>query len=143
MKFFGWGNNISISANIFYPQNDLEIIKILKNKKIKKILCRGNGRSYGDNNLNSNMILLTKYKKKLKIYKKKKLLDCTSNYTFREISEFLIKKGLFFNVTPGSSSVTIGGAISNDVHGKNHHIDGTFTNYLREMTLSLLLREKY
>ena len=78
------------------------------------------------------MILLTKYKK-LKIYKKK-LLVCTSNYTFREISEFLIKKGLFFNVTPGSSSVTIGGAISNDVHGKNHHIDGTFTNYLREMT---------
>ncbi len=135
MKFFGWGNNISISANIFYPQNDLEIIKILKNKKIKKILCRGNGRSYGDNNLNSNMILLTKYKKKLKIDKKKKLLDCTSNYTFREISEILIKKGLFFNVTPGSSSVTIGGAISNDVHGKNHHIDGTFTNYLREMTL--------
>ena len=80
MKFFGWGNNISISANTFYPQNDLEIIKILKDKKIKKILCRGNGRSYGDNNLNSNIIFLTKYKKKIKIDKKKKFFNLYCKY---------------------------------------------------------------
>lgn len=135
MKFYGWGNNININANILCPQNDIEIIKILKNEKIKKILCRGNGRSYGDNNLNPNLILLSKYKKKLKISKKNKLLECTSNFTFKEISQIIIKQGLFFNVTPGSSNVTIGGAISNDVHGKNHHIDGTFCDYLKEITL--------
>ncbi len=135
MKILGWGNNLSIRSNILYPKNNSEIIKILKSKIINKILCRGLGRSYGDNNLSKNLISLQNYPKKFKINKKKGILECTVNISFRDINEHLIKNGFFFNVTPGSQNVTIGGAIANDVHGKNHHKDGTFTRYLKELTL--------
>ncbi len=135
MKLTGWGNNIDVNSNILYPRNNKEIIKILKDKKINRILCRGLGRSYGDNNLNSNVILLSNYKKKFSIDKKNKTLSCTANLSINEICDILIKKGFFFHVTPGSKNVTIGGAIANDVHGKNHHIDGSFSNYLQEIQL--------
>ncbi len=135
MKISGWGNNININSNVLYPKNNNEIIKILKDKNIKNILCRGLGRSYGDNGLNTVMISLAKYKKKIVINSKKDLLICSANLSFKEASEELIQKGYFFHVTPGSSNVTIGGAISNDVHGKNHHVDGTFTKYIKEITL--------
>ena len=135
MKISGWGNNLSIRSNVLYPKNNSEIIKILKSKIINKILCRGLGRSYGDNNLSKNVISLQNYPKKYKINKKKGILECTVNISFRDINEYLIRNGFFFNVTPGSQNVTIGGAIANDVHGKNHHKDGTFTKYLKELTL--------
>ncbi len=80
MKLSGWGNNIKVNSNILYPRNNNEIIKILQEKKISNILCRGLGRSYGDNNLNSNIIFLTKYKKKIKIDKKKKFFNLYCKY---------------------------------------------------------------
>ncbi len=135
MKITGWGNNFNLRSNVLYPQNNSEIIEILRDKKIEKIICRGLGRSYGDNNLSSNIISLKDYTKKFKIYKKKKILNCTANISFRDVKEDLIKNGFFFNVTPGSQNVTIAGAIANDVHGKNHHKDGTFTKYVKEITL--------
>ena len=135
MKLSGWGNNIKVNSNILYPRNNNEIIKILQEKKINNILCRGLGRSYGDNNLNSNIIFLTKYKKKIKIDKKKNFLICTANISISEIYELLIKNGFYLNVTPGSKNVTIGGAIANDVHGKNHHIDGSFSKYVSEIQI--------
>ena len=67
MKISGWGNNLSIRSNVLYPKNNSEIIKILKSKIINKILCRGLGRSYGDNNLSKNVISLQNYPKKYKI----------------------------------------------------------------------------
>ena len=102
MKLTGWGNNIDVNSYILYPRNNKEIIKILKDKKINRILCRGLGRSYGDNNLNSNVILLSNYKKKFSIDKKNKTLSCTANLSINEICDILIKKGFFFHVTPGS-----------------------------------------
>ena len=135
MKLSGWGNNIKVNSNILYPRNNNEIIKILQEKKINNILCRGLGRSYGDNNLNSNIIFLTKYKKKIKIDKKKNFLICTANISISEIYELLIENGFYLNVTPGSKNVTIGGAIANDVHGKNHHIDGSFSKYVSEIQI--------
>lgn len=135
MLITGWGNNIKYEANAFYPKNDEEIIQILKNEINKQILAVGLGRSYGDNGLSKNIIKLSKYEKIFNLDIDKEILECSSNYSLNEIIFKTLDKGFFLNVTPGSKFVSIGGAIANDVHGKNHHLDGSFSDYIQEIKI--------
>ena len=135
MYISGWGNNLVVNSNIIYPKNINEIIEIIKDYKSKGILVRGMGRSYGDVALNENIISLKYYKKTLELDEKDGLLKCSSNVTISEINDLIISKGWFLNITPGSKFVSVGGAIANDVHGKNHHKDGSFSDYLDEFDI--------
>ena len=135
MYISGWGNNLVVNSNIIYPKNINEIIEIIKDYKSKGILVRGMGRSYGDVALNENIISLKYYKKTLELDEKDGLLKCSSNVTISEINDLIIPKGWFLNITPGSKFVSVGGAIANDVHGKNHHKDGSFSDYLEEFDI--------
>ena len=135
MYISGWGNNLQVKSNTLYPKNINEIIGIIKDYKSKGILVRGMGRSYGDVALNENIISLKFFKKILELDEKKGLLKCSSNATISEINDLIISKGWFLNITPGSKFVTVGGAIANDVHGKNHHKDGSFSDYIEEFDI--------
>ena len=130
MNISGWGNNNIINSEIVYPKNDEEIIKILKSLKNNSIITRGLGRSYGDMSLNKNVLSLMKYEKYYDLNEETKTLECSANISIIEILEKIVNKRLFFNVSPGSKFVTIGGAIANDVHGKNHHKDGSFAKFI-------------
>ena len=135
MYISGWGNNLVVNSNIIYPKNINEIIGIIKEYKSKGILVRGMGRSYGDVALNENIVSLKYYKKTLELDEKDGLLKCSSNVSISEINDLIISKGWFLNITPGSKFVSVGGAIANDVHGKNHHKDGSFSDYLDEFDI--------
>ena len=135
MYISGWGNNLVVNSKIIYPKNINEIIRIIRDYKSKGILVRGMGRSYGDVALNENIISLKYYKKTLELDEKDGLLRCSSNITISEINDLIISKGWFLNITPGSKFVSVGGAIANDVHGKNHHRDGSFSDYLEEFDI--------
>ena len=135
MYISGWGNNLVVNSNIIYPKNINEIIEIIKDYKSKGILVRGMGRSYGDVALNENIVSLKYYKKTLELDEKDGLLKCSSNVSISEINDLIISKGWFLNITPGSKFVSVGGAIANDVHGKNHHKDGSFSDYLDEFDI--------
>ena len=65
--------------------------------------------------------------------KKKSIVNCSANITFKDLNDFIINKGFFPKVTPGSQHVSIGGAVASDVHGKNHHIDGSFCQHVTEI----------
>ena len=96
------------------------------------LLPFGNGRSYGDVCLNDGGTLLhTRGLDRLIAFDAGSgVLRCESGTLFSEILAFAVPRGWFLPVTPGTQYITVGGAIANDVHGKNHHRAGTFGEHL-------------
>jgi FAD/FMN-containing dehydrogenase len=110
---------------------------ILSRAEAHALLPHGMGRSYGDSCVND----------------KRDLLDCTplnrildfdwqtgrirveAGLSLANLLEVIVPHGWFLPVTPGTKFVTIGGAIANDVHGKNHHRAGTFGLHVKEMLI--------
>jgi FAD/FMN-containing dehydrogenase len=95
------------------------------------------GRSYGDSCLNAERALVDcrRLNRILGFDESTGVLRCESGVTFAEIIDVFLPKGWFLPVTPGTQFVTVGGAIANDVHGKNHHCAGTFGGHVRQLGL--------
>jgi FAD/FMN-containing dehydrogenase len=102
---------------------------------------RGNGRCYGDASLAQRTISTLKYNKILSFDVATGVFECQSGLTLDQILEVVVPKGWFLPVTPGTKFITVGGAVASDVHGKNHHIDGSFSNHILEMDLVLASKE--
>ncbi len=101
------------------------------------LLPRGLGRSYGDSCLNDGGVLLdaTPLSRLIDLDRSHGLLRCEAGVSLDDLLGFLVPRGFFFPVTPGTRFVTIGGAIANDVHGKNHHVAGTFGVHVTRLEL--------
>ena len=100
-------------------------------------LPRGLGRSYGDSCLNDGgMLIVTEALDRFIAFDRSSgVLRCEAGVTFDEIVRVTVPAGWFVPVTPGTKFVTVGGAIANDVHGKNHHRRGTFGSHVRAFEL--------
>ena len=126
-KINSWGN-------IFKPDSKSLIQKIdLKNFNFDKtILGYGLGRSYGDVCLNRNGIILdtSELDKIIELDEINNILTVEAGATLKSVLAFLLNHNFFLPVVPGTQNVTIGGAIANDIHGKNHHKSGSFGNHL-------------
>jgi FAD/FMN-containing dehydrogenase len=94
---------------------------------------RGNGRCYGDASLAVNTISTLHYNRILSFDVVNGIFECQSGLTLDKILEVIVPKGWFLPVTPGTKFITVGGAIGSDVHGKNHHVDGSFSNHVVDM----------
>lgn len=103
----------------------------------KSILPRGLGRSYGDSCLNESGILVgtKRLQHFISFDSEQGILRCESGVSFDEILQFIVPQGWFLPVTPGTKFVTVGGAIANDVHGKNHHYAGNFGHHVLSFEL--------
>jgi FAD/FMN-containing dehydrogenase len=101
------------------------------------LLPYGLGRSYGDSCLNDgNVVLTTRALDKLIDFDPQSgELTCEAGVSLGEILDYCVPQGWFLPVTPGTKFVTVGGAIANDVHGKNHHIAGSFGHYVKRLEL--------
>lgn len=101
------------------------------------LLPFGLGRSYGDSCLNEGGILLstTGLSRLISFDPGTGVLACEAGVSLAEILQLVVPRGYFLPVTPGTKFVTLGGAIANDVHGKNHHADGTFGRHVRRLEL--------
>ncbi|MGJ8560371.1 MAG: FAD-binding oxidoreductase [Litorimonas sp.] len=97
----------------------------------------GMGRSYGDSNLNENGILLKTPSAKsfLEANWESGVVKVQAGLTLDELLQVSVPKGWFLPVTPGSKFVTFGGAVANNVHGKNHHKVGSFGNFITSFAL--------
>jgi FAD/FMN-containing dehydrogenase len=101
------------------------------------MLAHGNGRSYGDVCLNQDgMILRTRgLDRFIEFDRATGILQCEAGVLLADIIDLALPYGWFPAVTPGTAFVTVGGAIANDVHGKNHHRAACFSHHVRSFEL--------
>jgi FAD/FMN-containing dehydrogenase len=102
------------------------------------ILAYGLGRSYGDSCLINGGTLIRMHKlNKLRHFDPENgLLTCEAGLSLDDLLRFTVPRGWFIPVSPGTKFVTMGGAIANDVHGKNHHKRGTIGSHILEIELA-------
>ena len=130
-----WGRYPSARQDIrfiYWTSENLEIYP-----EDKSILPYGCGRSYGDSCLNDGGVLIdtTGMNRFIWFDTSKGLLKAEAGVTLAEILDIIVPAGWFLPVTPGTKFVTLGGAIANDVHGKNHHNSGAFGCHVVEIEL--------
>jgi len=110
---------------------------ILEAASCASLLPYGMGRSYGDSCLNAHRELIDcrRLDRILGFDESTGVLCSEAGVSLSDIVGVFLPKGWFLPVTPGTQFVTVGGAIANDVHGKNHHCAGTFGAHVRQLGL--------
>lgn len=134
-ELHGWGRYPRIDAQIALPLSRSQCVAAVSGTS--SIIAHGQGRSYGDSALAAH-VLATGYLNHFHAFDATSgLLTCAAGVTLNDVLRTFVPRGWFLPVTPGTRFVSIGGAIASDVHGKNHHIDGTFTEHVRCIELLL------
>jgi FAD/FMN-containing dehydrogenase len=124
----GWGNFSLERCRVLRPRSVSDIEWLMAGDSPARVIARGLGRAYGDSSLNRDegVVELTSLNRFRAFDPQMGVLECEAGVSIAEIIEFLLPRGWFVSTTPGTKHVTIGGAIAADVHGKNHHCDGSF-----------------
>ncbi len=126
--------------------NDLHDVQVLTDRtQVTSVMAAhqpglafGNGRSYGDVCLNPQGHLwhTTGLNKLIAFDEATGRLVCEAGVLLRDIQRLFVPRGWMLPVTPGTQLITVGGAIANDVHGKNHHAVGSFGDHVLRLTLA-------
>ena len=139
MSLSGWGAYPILRTKVIRPESLTALSRTVKEELNSTILARGKGRSYGDASINdcAYTILSERLNRLLSFDKETGVLTCESGVTLEDILHVFTPKGWFLPVTPGTKQVTIGGCLACDVHGKNHHVDGSFSSFVRSFKIIL------
>lgn len=124
--YMSWGRYPRVSQKVMEIQWRSEPLPDQNDEY--SFLPYGMGRSYGDVCLNNGGTILstTAMARLISFDQENGLIRCDAGICLNDLLEFIVPRGWFVQVTPGTKYVTIGGMIANDVHGKNHHRVGTF-----------------
>jgi FAD/FMN-containing dehydrogenase len=97
----------------------------------------GLGRSYGDSCLNDGGALIdtTRLSRMILFDPERGILRAEAGISLEQVLSVIDPQGWFLPVSPGTQFVTLGGAVANDIHGKNHHRAGTFGCHVRRFEL--------
>ncbi len=133
----GWGRYPMEPCQVFRPERVAAVAETLAAKAASSFIARGLGRSYGDAALNRDggVIVHDRLDRMLAFDQATGELSCEAGVSFADLIRWWLPRGWFPPVTPGTKFVTLGGAIAADVHGKNHHRDGTISAFVQELTL--------
>lgn len=137
MEISGWGRRPVETCDVYRPENADEIRSLVLHSAHSSLTPRGLGRSYGDASLNAEGAVLSSERldRMLAFDAGSGILACQSAVSLADIIRVFLPRGFFFPVTPGTKSITIGGAIASDVHGKNHHKSGAMSAWVRRIRL--------
>ncbi|MEI7993579.1 MAG: FAD-binding oxidoreductase [Methylococcaceae bacterium] len=135
MSLTSWGNYPLIENKAYSFTNEKDLKTILDHHK--DLIPYGNGRSYGDSALSKNIIQVKPHKLFLDFDEATGQLHVQAGVLLSEILEVFVPRGWFLKITPGTKLITVGGAIASDVHGKNHHNAGCFSECVEFFNLML------
>jgi decaprenylphospho-beta-D-ribofuranose 2-oxidase len=132
----GWGNYPTVVCDVLRPKN---IVEVQEASNKKKIIARGLGRSYADQAINTNapVAVCTHLNHFLHWNETTGVLTCEAGVSLEDIINVCTPQGWLPMICPGTKYVTVGGAIANDIHGKAHHIQGSFVNCVISFSIAL------
>src|ERR1700760_5020982 len=132
----GWGRLSPSRAVVAAPADLTQLQEIIAAQPARGVVARGAGRSYGDAATNGGGYVLTPVTSaQLEVDTATPSVRVSASTTFAELLEHLVPQGLLLPVLPGTRHLTIGGAVAADVHGKNHHRDGSISAWIDEIDL--------
>jgi decaprenylphospho-beta-D-ribofuranose 2-oxidase len=134
-EFTGWGRAKTASSLSAKPQRSAELAGIPSPDD--RLIAYGLGRSYGDAALNTEqrVVRMTSLERALEFDREQGILVCEAGMNLDDLISIVLPHGWFVPVTPGTRFVTVGGCIAADVHGKNHHVAGTFSQHVQWLDL--------
>lgn len=134
----GWGRCPVQPCRLIRPANfDALRDRLSHLGEMQTLIPRGLGRSYGDPALNNqqHVALCTDFDRILDFNPATGLLHAEAGVSLADLMTHLLPRGFFVPTTPGTKFVTLGGAVAADVHGKNHHRDGSFGDHVQAIEL--------
>ena len=129
MHSTGWGRYPAIDTTLSLPATSSALALALAGMS-GPCIARGMGRSYGDASLAAHTVGMARFDHLLAFDGERGSVHCGAGITLAAILEQSVPRGWFLPVLPGTGQVSVGGAIAADVHGKNHHHDGTFGDHV-------------
>jgi decaprenylphospho-beta-D-ribofuranose 2-oxidase len=132
----GWGRTSPSAATVVPARTADDVRAAISQAGPRGLLARGLGRTYGDAAQSGGATVLDlSAMASIDLDTNAGTVTTGSGVSLDALMKSIVPAGFFVPVTPGTRMVTVGGSIAADVHGKNHHVDGTFGSHVSRMTL--------
>jgi decaprenylphospho-beta-D-ribofuranose 2-oxidase len=133
----GWGRTAPSAARVVTPSNVTEVVEALRGVGERGVVARGLGRAYGDPAQNAGGLVLdmTGLDRIHSIDADAATVDTDAGVSLDTLMRRLLPFGLWLPVLPGTRQVSVGGAIGADIHGKAHHVEGSFCDHVQSVDI--------
>ena len=132
----GWGRTNPVTCQVVQPDSIEQLQELIREAPPNSLIARGMGRSYGDAaQLNNGTVVKLPTFDRIELDPNSGTVTAGAGVSLDQILRVIVPAGFFLPVTPGTRNVSVGGAIAADVHGKNHHVDGSFGNHVQRLLL--------